>query len=216
MDGTNTIRGEQLRAFVERIERLRAEKRDIAAGERAVQAEAKAAGYSTRYMKAVIKLREKSPSERDEDAAMMDLYLSAMGMVRETPLFRHVEGMGVDVAAREKVLEALMLLAPENGEITVKIGDTARVRLTRDKDGVRVEEVRDAPPPAAPAPPGTVQRPGAAAPNCTPDQAFDLGRQARRDDLPVIANPFAWDDQRRRRWDEGWRHEDGGDGMGPK
>ena len=31
-----------------------------------------------------------------------------------------------------------------------------------------------------------------------------------------MSNPFPWDDKRRRKWDEGWREEDGGDGMGPR
>ena len=43
-----------------------------------------------------------------------------------------------------------------------------------------------------------------------------MGRQARRDDEPIMSNPFPWDDKRRRKWDEGWREEDGGDGMGPR
>lgn len=192
--GTNTVRGEELRGLIERVERLREEKAKFADDEKVVFAEAKSAGYTPRYMRAILKLRQFTPSEREEDEAMMDLYLSAIGMARETPLFRHVQGMGVDVAAREKVIEALKLLAPEDGEITVKVGNSPRMRLRRDKDGVHVEEVKDAP----------------------PAEAHDLGRQARRDDKPVIANPFAWDDERRRSWDEGWRAEDGGDGMGPK
>jgi uncharacterized protein (UPF0335 family) len=217
MDGANTIRSEELRSFVERKERLRAEKKDLSEAEKVVMAEAKASGYSTRYINAVVKLRQKSPSERDEDDAMMEVYLSAMGMVRETPLFRHVAGMGVDLAAREKVIEALSLLVPEDGEITVKVGSGARMRLSRDKTGVHVEEVRETPPAAAPpAPFASAARPGVEVPNCSPEQAFEIGRQARRDDAAIIANPFPWDDLRRRHWDEGWRTEDGGDGMGPK
>lgn len=221
-DGTNwgnRVHGDALRAFVERIERLEGEKAEVGDAIKAVYAEAKAGGYDGRYMRALIKLRKKSPSERDEDDAMMDLYLSAIGMARETPLFRHVEAGGVDTAAREKVIEALMLLAPENGEITVRLGSQPRMRLWRDKDGAHCEEVKEAPPappPSAAAPRPERSRPGAEAPDCSPEQAHELGRQARRDDQPVIANPFAWDDARRRRWDEGWREEDGGDGMGPR
>lgn len=218
--GSNMVHGGRLRSLIERIERLRAEKREVGDQEKQVMAEAKAEGYATRYIRAIVKLREKAPSEREEDEAMMDLYLSALGMARETPLFRHVQGMGVDTAAREKVIEALKLLAPEDGEITVKVGSAPRMRLWRDKEGVRVEEVRDPPPAPPPPPPGAargaaIARPGSDAPDCTPDEAFELGAAARRADKPVIANPFAWDDKRRRRWDEGWRAEDGGDGMGP-
>ncbi|OAO02696.1 DUF2312 domain-containing protein [Roseovarius indicus] len=205
-------------SFIERIEQLQAQKRDISDDEKVVFAEAKAKGYTPRYMRALIKLRKKTPSERDEDDAMMELYLASVGMARETPLFRSVSGMGVDVAAREKVIEALKLLAPEDGEITVKAGGGPRMRLWRDKEGVHVEEVRDAPPAPPPSaePQSEAKRPGKNAPDCTEDQAFELGRVARRNDEPVIANPFAWNDPCRRRWDEGWRDEDGGDGMGPK
>lgn len=221
--GTNVVRGEELRGFIERIERLQSQKTELSDGEKQVYAEAKAIGYTSRYMKAIIKLRKKSPSERDEDDAMMDMYLAAVGMARETPLFRHVQGMGVDVAAAEKVMEALKLLAPEDGEITIKVGSAPRMRLWRDKGGVQVEEVKDAPPPPAPSMPANepsansgVNRPGAQAPDCTIEESYALGRQARLDDLAIIKNPFAWDDKRRPKWDQGWRDEDGGDGMGPE
>ncbi len=217
-DQTNMVSGERLRAFVERMERLNEETYALAADKAAVMAEAKATGYTPKYIRAILKLRKKTPSEQDEDTAMMDLYTSALGMARETPLFRHVEGMGTDVAAKESVIEALKLLAPQDGEITVKIGGGPRVRLWRDKDGVRVEEVKDIPTPTTPntnSSASGLSRPGDNAPDCSEDEAFALGAAARHNDEPVIANPFAWDDARRRRWDEGWRDEDGGDGMGP-
>lgn len=219
MDGSNGVSGTQLSSFIERIERLQGEKKIIGDDEKVVFAEAKAAGYTPRYMRAILRLRKKTPTERDEDDAMMDLYLSAIGMARETPLFSHVQGMGVDVAAREKVIEALKLLAQVDGEITVKVGGGPRIRIWRDKEGVHSEEVKSAPAPAAKPVPGTqsrMQRPGENAPDCTEAEAHDFGRQARLDDQAITANPFAWDDKRRRRWDEGWRAEDGVDGMGPK
>lgn len=218
-EGTNGIAGAELRQFVERIERLEGDKQVVSDYLRAVYVEAKARGYTSKYIKAVVRLRKKSPSEREEDEAMLDLYTAAMGMARETPLFRHVSSMGRDGLAREKVIEALKLLAPEDGEFTVKIGDANRVRIWRDKEGAHAEEVPEAPPAFAPDPRvgrATHQRPAPSVPDCSESQAFDMGRQARRDNQPVIANPFPWDDRRRRQWDEGWREEDGGDGMGPK
>lgn len=216
--GSNMVEGERLRAFVERVEQARSEKKVAADLEKAILAEAKSTGYAPKYIAAIVRLRAKPPSEREEDEAMMEMYMAAVGMAREAPLFRHVEGMGVDTAARESVLEALKLLAPMDGEITIKVGSGPRMRLSRDKDGVRMEEVPDIPvsnpAPAEKRP--SASRPGAEAPDCSPAEAFDLGREARRNDEPVIANPFAWDDPRRRRWDEGWRAEDGGDGMGPR
>lgn len=218
---SNVVRGDQLRGYVERIERLESDKQVVADDIKVVFAEAKANGYTSKYIRAVVKLRRQSPSEREENSAMLDLYMASMGMATETPLFRHLQGMGTDALARDSVIEALKLLAPEDGEFTVKIGDGARMRIWRDKEGVHAEPVPDAPAATSQstfdvAQSKTTRRPGADAPDCTEDEAFSLGQQARRDDKPVIANPFAWDDKRRQRWDEGWRHEDGGDGMGPK
>jgi uncharacterized protein (UPF0335 family) len=216
----NMVSADRLRSLIERIERIREDRAALGDDEKLVYAEAKADGYTPKYMRAVIKLRQKPPSEQEEDEAMMEMYMAALGMAREAPLFRHVAGMGVDVAVRERVIEALKLLAPQDGEITIKVGAGPRVRLWRDKTGVQVEDVPDVPVQAArhaaPPPAAGHSRPGADAPDCTADEAFALGRSARREDLPVIANPFAWDDKRRRAWDEGWRAEDGGDGMGPK
>lgn len=155
----NSVSGELLRGFVERLERLGDDKKAVGDDEKVVYAEAKSSGFAPRYIRAILRLRRKSPSERDEDEAMMDLYASALGMARETPLFRHVEGMGVDVAARENVIAALKLLAPMDGEITVKVGSGPRMRLWRDKDGVRVEEVLDIPQPA-PVQPGAPKQSG--------------------------------------------------------
>lgn len=215
--GSNRIASAELRQFIERIERLETERSEIADHIKAVKAEAKSRGYATKYMAAIIKLRKMAPSDREEDAAMLDLYMSALGMAQESPLFRHVEGMAVDVTAREAVIDALRLLAPEDGEITIRVGNAPRMRLTRTKGGeVTVEEVR---PTAAhqrsPDGADTLDRPGGEAPDCTEAEAFELGRSGRKSDAPVIANPFAWNDPRRRKWDEGWREEDGGDGMGP-
>lgn len=216
--GSNHLHAEKLRAFLERIQRLRADQRDLKEDEKAVFAEAKAEGYDPKYMRAILKKMEAKPSDRDEFEAMMEIYERAVGMQRELPLFRHVESMAVDVTARESVIEALKQLAPSEGEFTVKIGDGPRLRIYRTKEGVVTEEVSDEPLARAPRPESTAgaARRAAAAPDVTPAEAKELGRQARRDDEPVVANPFPWDDKRRRQWDEGWREQDGGDGMGPR
>jgi uncharacterized protein (UPF0335 family) len=70
----------QLRAIIERIERLEEEKKTIAADIREVYAEAKANGFDTKILRKVITLRKKDLVEREEEQAMIDLYLHALGM----------------------------------------------------------------------------------------------------------------------------------------
>ena len=71
----------QLRAIVERIERLEEEKKTIAADIKEVYAEAKGNGYDIKILRKVISLRKKEPAERMEEEAMLDVYLSALGMM---------------------------------------------------------------------------------------------------------------------------------------
>jgi len=217
---TNMVSGDRLRSYVERLERLGAEAKDIAEQKKLVMAEATAEGYATKYIAAICKMRLKPPSERDEDEAMMDMYQAAMGMARELPLFRSIQAMAVDTTARESILEALKLLAPEDGEITIRVGAGPRMRLWRTKEGVHVEEVTPETPAHRKRDDDVVESAASRAkadfPDVSLDQAKCLGSEARLDDQPVIANPFPWDDKRRRSWDEGWREQDGGDGMGPQ
>lgn len=215
---SNTVSGDMLRSYVERLERLSDDEKALKDDKRLVFAEAKSNGFDPKYMKAIIKLRSVPPSERQENEAMIEMYSAAMGMSSETPLFRHIQGMSRDTMAKEAIVNALKLLAPEDGEITIRVGQGARVRIWRDRDGIHSEDVIERPDPT----PETSARPSRAdaakraeVPDCTLDEAKQLGRQARQDDEPVISNPFPWDDKRRRLWDEGWRQEDGGDGMGP-
>jgi uncharacterized protein (UPF0335 family) len=70
----------QLRSFVERIERLEEEKKGIADDIRDVFAEAKGNGYDTKVMRQVIRLRKKDAAERQEEEALLDLYMHALGM----------------------------------------------------------------------------------------------------------------------------------------
>jgi uncharacterized protein (UPF0335 family) len=71
----------QLKSFIERIERLEEEKKGIADDIRDVYAEAKGNGFDTKVMRQVIRLRKKDSAERQEEEAILDLYLHALGMV---------------------------------------------------------------------------------------------------------------------------------------
>ncbi|NWH09074.1 MAG: DUF2312 domain-containing protein [Alphaproteobacteria bacterium] len=71
---------DQLKSFIERIERLEEEKSAIAGDLKEVYAEAKSNGFDTKIMRKVIRIRKQEPNDRAEEDAMMDLYMSALGM----------------------------------------------------------------------------------------------------------------------------------------
>ena len=74
------IAASQLKAIIERIERLEEEKKAIADDIRDVFAEAKGNGFDTKTLRAVIRLRKQDKAEREEQEALLDLYLAALGM----------------------------------------------------------------------------------------------------------------------------------------
>ena len=71
---------EHLKSFIERIERLEEEKAALTADIREVYAEAKGQGFDTKIMRQVVRLRKLDRADRQEQAAMLDLYLGALGM----------------------------------------------------------------------------------------------------------------------------------------
>lgn len=71
---------EQLRSIVERVERLEEEKKALAGDIREVYAEAKGNGFDVAIVRQVVKIRAMDSTERDERDALLDLYLSALGM----------------------------------------------------------------------------------------------------------------------------------------
>lgn len=73
---------EHLRSFIERIERLEEEKGALADDIREVYSEAKGTGFDTKVIRQVIRLRKMESADRQEQEAMLDLYLSALGMRR--------------------------------------------------------------------------------------------------------------------------------------
>lgn len=78
-----SVARDQLRTIVERIERLEEEKKAIADDIRDVYAEAKANGFDVKTLRQVVRLRKVEAAERQEQEAMLDLYLSALGMLPE-------------------------------------------------------------------------------------------------------------------------------------
>lgn len=74
------VTAEELRQFIERVERLEAEKKDIAEQVKEVFAEAKGRGYDTKVMRKVIALRKREPDDIAEEEAVLDMYKEALGM----------------------------------------------------------------------------------------------------------------------------------------
>jgi uncharacterized protein (UPF0335 family) len=70
----------QLKSIIERIERLEEEKRNIASDIKDVYAEAKGQGYDSKILRKVVSLRRKEPHERQEEEAVLESYLNALGM----------------------------------------------------------------------------------------------------------------------------------------
>jgi uncharacterized protein (UPF0335 family) len=79
-DATYRVTADELRQFIERWERLEAEKKDIADQQKEVMAEAKARGYDTKVMRKVIALRKRDRDEIAEEEAVLELYMQALGM----------------------------------------------------------------------------------------------------------------------------------------
>lgn len=85
MSETHGVARDQLRAFVERIERLEEEKKTIADDIKEVYGEAKSMGFDTKILRKVISIRKQDQNERMEQEAVLDTYLHALGMVEAPP-----------------------------------------------------------------------------------------------------------------------------------
>lgn len=81
LEESEPIAGDQLRAFVERIEHLEEEKQGLSNDIKDVYAEAKMSGFDVKVLRQIIRLRRQEPEEREEQEALLDLYLQALGMV---------------------------------------------------------------------------------------------------------------------------------------
>ena len=113
---------EKLKSYIERIERLAEERKELGDEQQALFAEAKADGFDPKSMRRLIKRRQKDPSELAEWDAVDDTYMHAIGMAVDNPLHLQVAAMARDGLARDELIEALQQLVPVNGEIIAKVG----------------------------------------------------------------------------------------------
>lgn len=94
---SDSVAQDQLRAFVERIERMEEEKASIAEDIKQIYAEAKGNGFDTKILRMVVRIRKMDANERLEQEALLELYLSALGM--GTP----IEAAAMDAEQKAKV-----------------------------------------------------------------------------------------------------------------
>lgn len=80
MTNTNTVAAERLRTIIERIERLEEEKTGITGDIKEVYSEAKGEGYDAKIIKMIVAIRKKDKAQIQEERAILDLYLSTLGM----------------------------------------------------------------------------------------------------------------------------------------
>ena len=77
---TDSVSADQLRAFIECIERLEEEKAGLTGDIREIFSEAKGNGFDTGIMRKIIAMRKKDRAERQEEEAILEMYMQAMGM----------------------------------------------------------------------------------------------------------------------------------------
>ena len=80
IDSSYRVTAAELRQFIERFERLEAEKKDIADQQKEVMAEAKGRGYDVGVLKKIIALRKRDANDIAEEEAVLEMYKEAMGM----------------------------------------------------------------------------------------------------------------------------------------
>lgn len=201
----DSVAQDQLRAFIERLERMHEERKAIADDIKEIYAEAKGNGFDVPTIKTVLKIRGQDHAERMEKNALLELYLSALGMAA-APSDEdddYVPGRGVPVPrapAPARTREIIEEFDPETGEITepnatpagavvadasgATAGETAPIphpvegtTPTSTADGDRGGQV---PPPSQPAPvvPATYPEPGVIVMERCPPEG-------------IVAHPFA-------------------------
>ncbi len=77
----DSVAQDQLRAFIERIERVEEEQDAIKLDIKEIYAEAKGNGFDTKILRQIVKIRKMDAHERMENEALLELYMSALGMV---------------------------------------------------------------------------------------------------------------------------------------
>lgn len=83
MEDTTKITADELKTYIERIEKLEQEKKDVQDHIREVYAKAADKGFDVKVMKQVVKLRKIDDDDREEQEMLLDTYKRALGMINE-------------------------------------------------------------------------------------------------------------------------------------
>lgn len=78
MSDTVGIPGDRIRSFVERVEQIEAELKELNEAKKEIFSEAKGEGYDVKVLKEIVKLRKQDQDERDEHESLLDVYMRAM------------------------------------------------------------------------------------------------------------------------------------------
>jgi uncharacterized protein (UPF0335 family) len=125
---TTSVAAGPLKSLLARIEQLEEDKAETVSAIKEVYAEAKAQGFDPGTMRRIVRLRKMSEGERSEQEAMLDLYLSALGMLASTPLGRHaavkaaIKGLGTPADPTKEEAAA--------GVIAAFVKDGTRMTIT--------------------------------------------------------------------------------------
>jgi uncharacterized protein (UPF0335 family) len=138
---------DKLKSYLERVERLEDERKELGDDIRAIYADAKAEGFDPKAIRAMVKRRRKDANQVAEEESVFENYMHAVGMIPDNPLAAAVSALAVDTLGRDQVIEALQQMLPRNGEIIARVGG-APMRLWCDETGQAYAEEYVEPKPA--------------------------------------------------------------------
>jgi uncharacterized protein (UPF0335 family) len=85
MSDTVGIAGDRIRSFVERIEQIETELKELTEAKKEIFSEAKGEGFDVKVLKEILKLRKQDQDERDEHETLLDVYMRAMDEAGSAP-----------------------------------------------------------------------------------------------------------------------------------
>lgn len=131
--GHNSDKGiseRRLKSFIERIEHLEEERKSLAADVREVYAEAKSGGFDVKVMRKVVALRKMDAADRAEMESLIEVYMNALGDLKETPLGDAALQRLRNTPAARKMRKDIAA-----GTVGVEFSNVGGKRVLIDKDG---------------------------------------------------------------------------------